>query len=91
MEWALFAAVLLGATAYVAWPRPGDLTTRDPEAELEDLYARRDEILQALRDLDDDAAAGRIAAEDRAAGRSALGPALRDVTERLRARDAIAR
>ena len=87
MEWALFAAVLLAATAYVAWPRRGDLDAHGLEAEREDLHARRNEIRRALRDLDDDAAAGRIAVADRAAGRSALGPALRDVTERLRARD----
>ncbi|MSQ30991.1 MAG: hypothetical protein EXR64_03050 [Dehalococcoidia bacterium] len=87
MEWALFAAVLLAATAYIALPRRADDVARDIEADVAELHAARAAILAALRDLDEDAAAGRMAAEDRAAGRRALGPALREATERLRARD----
>lgn len=87
MEWALFAAVLLAATAYIALPRREDETLRDREAAIAELHAARVAILAALRELDEDAAAGRIAPEDRAAGRGALGPALREATEALRAHD----
>ena len=91
MEWALFAAVLLAATAYVALPRRADDAPADFEAEIAELHAERTEILDALRDLDEDAASNRITADDRLAGRRALGPALRDVTERLRERDELVR
>lgn len=91
MEWTIFAAVLLAATAYIALPRPANDLARDVEAEIAELHAARAAILAALRDLDDDAAAGRIAAEDRVAGRRALGPELREATERLRERDAAPR
>lgn len=87
MEWALFAAVLLAATAYIALPRRDDEAAHDVQSAIAELHGERAMILAALRDLDEDAKAGRITADDRAAGRRALGPSLRDVTERLRAHD----
>ena len=48
-------------------------------------------LLAELRELDDDAAAGRIASEDRQAGRRALAPRLRAVVEALRGRGVDAR
>jgi hypothetical protein len=91
MEWALFTAVLLAATAYIALPRHADEVAHDVESAIGELHGQRAMILAALRDLDEDADAGRITAEDRAAGRRALGPSLREVTEQLRAHDEDAR
>ena len=82
-EWAILAAVALLVAAYIAWPRPGDAVAPE-EPEVDELLGERDDLLQELRELDDDAAAGRITAEDRAAARRAIGPHLRQVTEALR-------
>ncbi|MEX2445836.1 MAG: hypothetical protein WD734_00730 [Dehalococcoidia bacterium] len=88
MEWVILGAVAALVAAYVALPRRGDevASAADPAADLDGLRGERDALLASLRDLDDDAAAGRIDATDRAAGRRALGPRLRAVTEALRAR-----
>jgi hypothetical protein len=47
--------------------------------------AERRTLLAELRELDEDLAAGRISPDDRLAGRRALAPRLRAVTETLRA------
>lgn len=88
MEWAVLALFALAAGAFIALPRRGDGTT-DAATATDELAAERDSLLLALRELDEDAAAGRITAEDRLAGRRALGPRLRDVTEALRDADAV--
>jgi hypothetical protein len=82
MEYGVLALVALATAAYIVWPR-GETAAG---AETEDLRARHVELLRELRDLDEDAAAGRISAEDRAAGRRALAPRLRALSEALRAR-----
>ncbi len=48
------------------------------------LVEERRLLLAELSELDDDAATGRIAPEDRQVGRRALAPRLRAVTEALR-------
>ena len=42
-------------------------------SELDDLRAQRDELVAALRDLDEDVAAGRMAPADRQRGRQEIG------------------
>jgi hypothetical protein len=55
-----------------------------PEEErVEALRLERAGLLDLLRELDEDAAAGRISPDDRLDGRRALGPRLREVTEAL--------
>jgi len=85
MEWAVLLILAAAAVASIVLPRrtreevPSD---SDQQALLEErlgLYAE-------LRELDEDAAAGRISADDRLRGRRALAPRLRAVTEELRAR-----
>jgi hypothetical protein len=85
MEWAILALIALAAGAFIAVPRRGDAIIDD--AATDELAAERDNLLLALRQLDEDADAGRISAEDRLAGRRALGPRLREVTEALRDAD----
>ncbi len=88
MEWAillglaLIAAVLVVLPARSAVARAVDAPAND---EVTRLAAERDRLLAELREFDDDAAAGRISADDRSAGRRALAPGLRAVTEALRA------
>jgi hypothetical protein len=82
---AFLVLVLVAAlvAAFIALPRGGA-----PAAEtgVDDLREQRAQLLRELRELDDDLAAGRISEADRAAGRRALGPRLRTVTEELRDR-----
>lgn len=91
MEWAVVVACALVAAALIARPWRGAgvaLETDRVDAERAMLAALLDErrqLLAELSELDEDAAAGRIAAEDRQAGRRALAPRLRAVTEALRA------
>ena len=86
MEWAMLAGLAAIAALYIALPRSDD---RDedtaPEAAIDDLRAQRDELVAALRDLDDDVAAGRMAAADRQRGRQEIGARLRGIIEQLRA------
>ncbi len=84
MEWLVLAALAGAAALYIALPRRDD-TDDDDASDLDDLHAQRDALVLALRDLDDDVAAGRVAAEDRQRGRQAIGEQLRAVIERLRA------
>src|SRR5690606_4105547 len=83
IEFALLLLVAAVAAAYVAFPRA---EPEPAEPDVEELRAQREELLRELRDLDEDAAAGRISPENRAAGRRALAPRLRAVTEALRER-----
>jgi hypothetical protein len=97
MEWAVLVTCALVAAALVArpWPRSGrgrgagtlpeaDLAAAE-HASLAALVDERRLLLAELSELDEDAAAGRIAADDRQAGRRALAPRLRAVSEALRA------
>lgn len=81
MEWAvlgLFAAV---AGLLVGWmPLAAPPAALDADA----LRDTRERLLRELRDLDEDAAAGRISEIERHDGRLALAPELRRVTEQLR-------
>jgi hypothetical protein len=87
-EWLALAVLAALAAAYIALPRSDDAEADDPRAELDDLRAQRDELMSALRDLDEDVAAGRMAAEDRQRGRQEIGVRLREIMERLRAGEA---
>lgn len=81
-EWLVFAAVAALTAAFIAWPRSQD-SVRAARPEAEELRAERRAILAELREIDDDALAGRIATDDRAEARRALAPQLRRVTEAL--------
>jgi hypothetical protein len=81
MEFVLLAAIVLATAAYVVLPRTADI---GDDIAVEPLHQQRRELLQELRELDDDAAAERISGADRLAGRRALGPRLREVTDALR-------
>lgn len=88
MEWVLFAGIAAVAAIYIALPRREDATLDlAPGAEVDDLRAQRDELVAALRDLDDDLAAGRVSADDRARGRREVGERLREVMATLQARE----
>ncbi len=84
MEWAVLLAFVLLTAAYVALPRRRD--GEAPEAPAEELHRLHRELLDELRNLDEDAAQGRISAQDRQAGRRAVGPRLRAAAEALRER-----
>ena len=81
MEWAVVAAFALIAALAIGLARePRNEVAPDIELLREQRRPLRDE----LRDLDEDAEAGRISPEDRQAGRRALAPRLRAATEALR-------
>jgi len=86
MEWlvlvvlVLLAAVLIGLPRYASTDRAARF-----EQEQAALMEERRLLLAELRELDEDAAAGRISNEDRLAGRRAVAPRLRAVTEILHA------
>ncbi len=85
-EWAVLAATAAVAAIYIALPRREDAEEDGaPGADLDDLRAQRDELVAALRDLDEDVAAGRMAAADRQRGRQEIGARLREVIEQIRA------
>ncbi len=82
MEWVVLAAVAALVALFVAWPRRSDA---DPvSVEVADLRDERSAILAELREVDEDALAGRITAEDRVDARRQLGQRLRAVTDALR-------
>lgn len=84
-EWAVLAALAAIAALYIALPRREDSRADlASEALADDLRAQRDELVAALRDLDEDVEAGRMAADDRRRGRQEIGERLRDVMEHLR-------
>ncbi|MEI6137003.1 MAG: hypothetical protein WCQ48_06260 [Chloroflexota bacterium] len=82
----MLAAIAAIAALYIVLPRSDDAEADSPiGADLDDLRAQRDQLVTALRDLDDDVAAGRMAVEDRQRGRQEIGVRLRVVMEQLRA------
>ncbi|MGE3960799.1 MAG: hypothetical protein AB7F65_03865 [Dehalococcoidia bacterium] len=82
MEWVVLAVVAALVALFVAWPRRGD---SDPvPVAVSDLRAERAAILAELREIEEDALAGRITSDDRIEARRALGQRLRAVTEALR-------
>ena len=86
MEWLVL--VLFAALAALLIGFPLRRASAGPDAEAPPLDALREErarLLDELRELDDDAASGRISAAERLSGRRALGPRLRELTETLRA------
>lgn len=83
MEWAIVVLLAIGAAAFIAAPWRRTRGMADASAAIEALREEHDEIHAELRELDDDAAAGRISAEDRQLGRRSLAPRLRAVTEAL--------
>ncbi len=82
MEWLLLVMLALVAALIVAPPlwTAGEQLADDGV----DLAAERARLVAELRELDEDAEAGRISRQDRLEGRRALAPRLRAVTERLR-------
>lgn len=82
MEWVVLAVVAALVALFVAWPRRGDADP--PSVEVTDLRDERHAILNELREIEEDALAGRISAEDRVEARRALGQRLRVVTDALR-------
>jgi hypothetical protein len=81
VEWLVILMFALAAAAAIGLAHGAE---DDPTPDLDLLREQRRTLLDELRDLDEDADAGRISAEDRAAGRRALAPRLRAVTESLR-------
>lgn len=84
MEWLVLALFAALAAAVIGLP-----LLRPREAALEgvdgaELVEERRTLVAELRELDDDAASGRISADERRDGRRALAPRLRAVTEALR-------
>jgi type II secretory pathway component PulM len=86
MEWAVLLVLAAIAVALIVLPSRGrDGERPTVQAEQAALLEERRGLYAELHELDEDMAAGRIAAEDRALGRRALAPRLRAVTEALRA------
>lgn len=84
MEWALLALFALIAAVLIGLPRVSLLDGRDGATDARALREEHRQLMAELRDLDDDASAGRISAADRRDGRRALAPQLRAVSEALR-------
>ena len=84
MEWLVLVLFAALAAVVIALPL---LRARDAALEAVDgteLVEERRTLLAELRELNDDAASGRISAAERRDGRRALAPRLRSVTEALR-------
>ena len=84
MEWALLALFALVAAALIGLPRAFLRDAGDGAHDARALWEEHRQLMAELRDLDDDASAGRISAADRRDGRRALAPRLRAVSEALR-------
>ena len=82
MEWLVFLLVATVVAAFIAWPRADD--DAPSPLDMGELSAEREAILAELREVDDDALAGRITADDRRESRRQLGARLLRVTEALR-------
>jgi hypothetical protein len=82
MEWLVFVLVVAAVALFIAWPRRADLVPA--HSELIDLRGQREALLAELREVEDDALAGRITEDDRREARRLLGVRLRHVTEALR-------
>ena len=82
----MFIALAAITTLYIALPRREDARPdTTASADIDDLRAEREALVLALRDLDDDVAAGRMAAADRQRGRQEIGVRLRAVIDLLHA------
>ncbi len=83
MEWLLLAAIVLATAAFVArgLRAPGEEPAEPPGSAREALEERR----LLLAEIDAEAAAGRLSAEERRERRRALAPRLLAATEELRA------
>ncbi|MPZ98068.1 MAG: hypothetical protein GEU80_01825 [Dehalococcoidia bacterium] len=81
-EFAVLLLFVAAVAAFVLWPTP----PAEAGPTVDDLRVEHDQLLDELRELDEDAAAGRISPDDRRDGRRALGGRLRTVTEALRER-----
>ena len=81
MEWLVLIAFVGFAALLIGFPWRGGTTPTRDEAELNGLWQERERLLEELRDLDNDAATGRLSAAGRAQGgraaasRSDRGPA----------------
>ena len=84
MEWALLALFILVAAVLIGLPRAFRREAGESEFDARALREEHGQLMAELRDLDDDASAGRISAADRRDGRRALAPRLRAVSEALR-------
>ena len=84
MEWALLALFVVVAAVLIGLPRAIRRDAGDGEFDARALREEHLQLMVELRDLDDDASAGRISAADRRDGRRALAPRLRAVSEALR-------
>ena len=85
MEWlvlTLFAALAALLIGLPLWRGQALVPAAPPPHALRE---ERERLLAELRELDDDAASGRVSSGERLAGRRALAPRLRAVTEGLRA------
>ena len=86
MEWLVLLLFAALAALLIGLPPRHSPAGPTPEApSLEALREERARLLAELRELDDDAASGRISPAERLSGRRALGPRLRELTETLRA------
>lgn len=86
MEWAVLVLFAALAALLIGLPLRGASAAADAgEPSLESLREEHERLLAELRELDEDAASGRISAAERRSGRRALAPRLREVTEVLRA------
>lgn len=83
MEWLVLVALALLAATLIALPLRASRVPTSADLSEEALIEERRLLLSELRELDEDAAAGRISSDDRLTGRRALAPRLREVTEAL--------
>ncbi len=84
MEWVLLLLFALLAAGLVGLPRWSRAGAVDAALEIDEAWEQQRLLLAELRELDEDAAAGRISAADRREGRRALAPRLRASSEALR-------
>ncbi|MCY3655373.1 MAG: hypothetical protein OXG95_02030 [Chloroflexi bacterium] len=84
MEWLVLALFASLAAAVVGAPLLRERGAALDGGDGSELVEERCTLLAELRELDDDAASGRISADERRDGRRALAPRLRAVTEALR-------
>lgn len=84
MEWLVLVLFAGLAAAVIGAPVLGGRGAALDGGDGSELVEERRTLLAELRELDDDAASGRISADERRDGRRALAPRLRAVTEALR-------
>lgn len=84
MEWVVLVAFAAAAAAAIGVPLLRAREAVAGSADGAELLEERRTLLAELRELDDDAASGRISAEERRASRRSFAPRLRAVTEALR-------